>query len=158
MIVAITGHRPNRVKNMSAVQASIKQALKILQAEEVVQGLAAGADLWSGLAALELGIPVVSVKPWAGHAPSSADKALYELVESRSHEVIVVNESTNFPGNYVYHERNHAMVDRSDTVLAIWDGQPTGGTYATVKYAQSLGRRILRINPDTGAISALIDG
>ncbi len=39
-------------------------------------------------------------------------------------------------------KRNIFMVDRSITVLAIWDGVPSGGTFNTISYAKEVGRSI----------------
>ncbi len=43
--------------------------------------------------------------------------------------------------------RNRYMVDQSSLVLAVYDGRKTGGTAATVKYAQSVGceAKIIRV-------------
>lgn len=38
--------------------------------------------------------------------------------------------------------RNRYMVDKSDLVLAIWNGEKSGGTWDTIKYAQKQGKRI----------------
>lgn len=43
--------------------------------------------------------------------------------------------------------RNQHMVDHSDIVLAIWNGQRWGGTYKTICYAKEKKRRIYVINP-----------
>lgn len=42
--------------------------------------------------------------------------------------------------------RNQYMVDHSDIVVAVWDGS-SGGTANCVKYAESVGKRIIRLNP-----------
>ena len=39
-------------------------------------------------------------------------------------------------------KRNRYMVDKSDLVLAIWNGQESGGTWNTIKYARSKGKPI----------------
>ena len=45
------------------------------------------------------------------------------------------------------HARNEYMVDRSDAVLAVWNGKEEGGTYATMRYARRRGKTldILRV-------------
>lgn len=42
-----------------------------------------------------------------------------------------------------YYVRDKAMVDDSDVVLAVYDGIPAGGTYATIEYAKSKGKQII---------------
>ena len=34
------------------------------------------------------------------------------------------------------------MVDKSDLVLAIWNGEKKGGTWDTIKYAQKQGKTV----------------
>lgn len=43
-------------------------------------------------------------------------------------------------------KRNRYMVDKSDYVIAVWNGEPSG-TENTVRYAESKGKNIIRINP-----------
>ena len=42
--------------------------------------------------------------------------------------------------------RNEWMVDRCDVLLAVWDGS-SGGTANCVRYAERVGRTVVRINP-----------
>lgn len=44
--------------------------------------------------------------------------------------------------------RNRYMVDHSDTVLAIWNGEESGGTWQTIKYARSQNKKIDIIHID----------
>ena len=41
------------------------------------------------------------------------------------------------------------MVDNSDVLIAIFNGDPKGGTAYTVNYARKKGKEIVIINPDT---------
>lgn len=45
------------------------------------------------------------------------------------------------------HKRNEFMVDHSELVIAVWNGKEKGGTFSCLKYARSLGRPIVRIDP-----------
>lgn len=44
--------------------------------------------------------------------------------------------------------RNKWMVDRSDVVIAVWDGEKKGGTYHCVSYAEKQGKKIINLWPD----------
>jgi len=48
------------------------------------------------------------------------------------------------PGRYQF--RNQYMVDRSKEVVAFTDGRTTGGTANTIRYAESKGVKVTRIN------------
>ena len=45
-------------------------------------------------------------------------------------------------------KRNKYMVDQSDVIIAVWSGSPSG-TGKTVQYAQSQGKPIVTINPNS---------
>jgi uncharacterized phage-like protein YoqJ len=45
-------------------------------------------------------------------------------------------------------KRNQYMVDRADAVLAIWNGTESGGTWNTIRYALSVGRKLMYIRLD----------
>ena len=46
-------------------------------------------------------------------------------------------------------ERNRYMVDHAAYLLAVYNGEWRGGTAATVRYAQKLGRKTIVIEPKT---------
>jgi predicted Rossmann fold nucleotide-binding protein DprA/Smf involved in DNA uptake len=43
-------------------------------------------------------------------------------------------------------DRNHRLVEAAGSLLAVYNGERRGGTAATVRYAQKLGRRIIRLD------------
>ncbi len=45
------------------------------------------------------------------------------------------------------------MVEHASTLLAVYNGEQRGGTAATMRYAQKLGREIIVIDPITRLIS-----
>lgn len=44
--------------------------------------------------------------------------------------------------NGCMHKRNRYIVDKADVVLAIWNGEQSGGTWSTIQYAISKGKKI----------------
>ena len=44
-------------------------------------------------------------------------------------------------------DRNHRLVDAAAHLLAVYNGERRGGTAATVRYAQKLGRDIWIVDP-----------
>lgn len=145
--IAITGHRPEAITDMLWVRSAMREAYSHMETELVIQGLAAGVDLWSAAEAWNSKIPFVSARPWATHTPRIADRKAYEWVLANSVEVVNVSPATSFPGNFIYHKRNQYMVDNADKVLAVWDGRTKGGTYACFQYALQEGKQIYRIDP-----------
>lgn len=45
--------------------------------------------------------------------------------------------------------RNHSMVDMSEVVIAVYNGDETGGTANCVKYARKKDKKILILHSDT---------
>lgn len=43
--------------------------------------------------------------------------------------------------------RNYKIVDKSDVLVALWDGRTSGGTYRTIDYADKLGKPIVLLQP-----------
>lgn len=144
MIAAITGHRT--LPNSGAVQEILKDTFNTLGVQVVYQGMCKGTDYLAAKAAYESGIPYVAVKPWAGHKYASFD---YDLVLERAEEVYTVDYNTNYPGPYIYQKRNEFMVDSSDTLIAVWNGDRVSGTWNCMEYALREHRAIYRINPYT---------
>jgi uncharacterized phage-like protein YoqJ len=153
MIVAFTGHRPDKLGGYKLpnptyqfVCQQIEQALKELQPEKVISGMALGVDQWAANIAHKLGIPFIAAVPFTGQEkawPAPSQKTFNTLIKLAS-EVVIVSE-----GGYAAYKmqiRNEWMVDRCDKLIAIWDGTP-GGTGNCVKYAQSKNKEIFYINP-----------
>lgn len=147
MIIAATGHRPEKLGGYTAdVRARLLQVAKEYLAfqpfvSEVVSGMALGWDQAVAHAAFDLGIPYVAAvpfsrqpRPWSPEA-----QAYYRKLLDRSVRVHVVCD--------VYHpqafqERNEWMVDYSHRIMALFDGQKGGGTYNCIRYASELNRPI----------------
>lgn len=153
-VVAITGHRPEKLDNPTFIAAIIEQVFGLQEIGLVVSGMASGVDLMAAEIAIKMKIPVAAIRPWNYHAPRKGDKALYEYVMKHAaikHDVVRVypkekGVEPDYPGDYVYPNRNKWMVDNSDKVFAIWDGS-SGGTAHCVNYAFEKKRRVLRYDP-----------
>ncbi|MEV0897348.1 hypothetical protein [Actinoplanes sp. NPDC049802] len=55
------------------------------------------------------------------------------------------------PPEAAYEAASREVVERSDVLVAIWDGDPTGGrggTAETVEWAKAMGRRVVRVWPE----------
>src|SRR6478735_3139250 len=142
MIVAFTGHRPERLgDNMSRAEQAIVKYLEEKRPSKVISGMARGVDLFAFTHSIRLGIPAVAALPWFGHGsnwPDEHKKAFYELLEKAAHVEVCSDVEEYKP--WIYDARDRWMVDNSEELEAVWDGVASGGTYNTIKYAEKVGR------------------
>lgn len=151
MIVAFTGHRPDKLGNWDPlhpvvirVKFAIQRVLIELWPKKVISGMALGVDQWAAQEAVLLGIPFVAVLPCDNPEtrwPLPSQERYRELLK-RAAEVVVVR-----PGPY--HEwkmdrRNEWMVDNCDLLIAVHDGS-RGGTANCIAYAASKERDVRRL-------------
>lgn len=154
MIVAFTGHRPDklggyRVPNPTYIHVcqQIEKALKELKPEKVISGMALGVDQWAAYISHKLGIPFVAAIPFEGQEaawPQQSQTTYRQLVKLASEQVIVS------PGKYAKEKmqiRNEWMVNQADKLIAVYNNDPTGGTANCVKYAISMSKDIYYIDP-----------
>lgn len=154
MIVAFTGHRPDKLGGYKLpnptylyVCQQIDKKLRELQPEKVISGMALGVDQWAAHIAHKLNIPFIAAVPFEGQEkawPAKSQATFHKLLKLASEKIIV---STGTYAAYKMQVRNEWMVDRCDILLAIWDGTP-GGTGNCIKYAQSKNKEIIFINPN----------
>lgn len=154
MIVAFTGHRPDKLggynlpnPTYTRVCQKIEKVLMELKPEKVITGMALGVDQWAAMIAYKLKIPFLAAIPFENQEskwPETSQKTFRLLRKLASEEVIVS------PGKYSAAKmqvRNEWMVDNCDKLIAIWDGTE-GGTGNCINYAKSINREIIFIDPN----------
>ena len=67
------------------------------------------------------------------------DKKRYQKILDKADKVTLVSDHYT---RWCMHDRNRYMVDHSDCVVAIWNGEESGGTYNTICYAQKTNTEI----------------
>ncbi len=140
MIIAATGHRPNK---LGGYTDQVKQrlldlataALKHYKPTHVISGMALGWDQAVALAAVNLNIPFIAAVPFKGQESQwpQSSKDDYQTLLDLAQEVIIV-----CPGDYSpekMQKRNEWMVEKCEMLLALWDGSP-GGTKNCIDYAK----------------------
>lgn len=165
---AFTGHRPVKLPwkydedDMRCVELKVMLALQIekLAASGVTDfysGMALGVDTWAAMTVLSLrerkpAIELHCVLPCEGQESkwSIPAQTRYKQILSAANSVDYVNRT--------YHkncmlERNQRLVDSAAFLLAVYNGEKRGGTAATFRYAQKMGREIICINPETMQVS-----
>ena len=158
---SFTGHRPARLR-MACGSDAVRALTECLYRHTLYlyyesgirhffSGMAQGTDIWCAQQVLRLRRykPEVSLhcvlpcynqeKSW-----SERERRVYREILSQADEVFYLNGSY-FQG--CMQERNRYLVDRAQTLLAVYDGAPGGGTEYTVRYAQSRDRRIILVRP-----------
>jgi uncharacterized phage-like protein YoqJ len=156
MILSVTGHRPNKLGNEYSLKGPfsnfIRQELrKVIEQEkpdELISGMALGVDMIFALLGIELQIPVIAAIPCVGQEsrwPYESQKLYQSILENRIVTPHFVSDKTYT--NSCMQDRNIWMIDNCQKLAAVWNGT-SGGTGNAVKYAKSIGREIIRINPN----------
>jgi uncharacterized phage-like protein YoqJ len=142
MKLGITGHRPPGLfggwiaPSPNKIYDSIYLKIKALAPELVISGMAQGTDTYAAEVAIALGISLEVAVPCDKQEQLWPEPAQikYKEIISKASKVTVVS-----PGPYTkecMHIRDRYIVDNSDMLLAVWNGQKFGGTFATIRYAE----------------------
>lgn len=120
-----------------------------------VTSLAIGADQVFAVLVLELGGAIHAVIPFADieRSFSPEDLPVYrDLIKHAEVEIL------RTPGSDedAYLAAGRRVVDQTDTIIAVWNGEPAkgkGGTADIVAYARERGVPLIHVNPDTRTIT-----
>lgn len=160
--ICITGHRPkslygydlsdpNWIKLKLKLKSFLMETVLEHDTVEAISGMALGVDTIFAQAVLELqeeGVPIslIAMVPCLNQERMwrAADKKRYKEILDRADKVIYVsNEEYR---RELMMQRNHAMVDSADQVLAVWRGI-SGGTAEAIAYARKRGKPVVIIDP-----------
>lgn len=158
MIICVTGHRPNKMygyninnTQWNALKHKFKELLLSTGCSEAITGMALGVDTVFALAVLELKESGFDIKlhcaiPCKNQSCKWPQESvnIYNSILDRADIVKLVSDEEYKP--YLMQKRNEYMVDLADKVIAVWDGS-SGGTGNCVRYAESVGKGIIRILP-----------
>ena len=158
MTICVTGHRPNKLygydlndRRWQKLKSQFKEILKKKRCDEAISGMALGVDTIFALAVLELKDEGYDIKlhcaiPCKNQSYKWAKESvdLYHFILSKADVVKLVSDEEYKP--YLMQRRNEYMVQRSDCIIAVWDGSKSG-TGNCVRYAEEQGREIVRIEP-----------
>jgi uncharacterized phage-like protein YoqJ len=144
MILAVTGHRPNKLGGYatpnpihSCVVNALADHFRRVGPEKVICGMALGVDQWAAQICCDLGIPWVAAVPFHNFAESSPwpyhAKAAYARLIQEASEVVTVTDTRHYEPRLLQ-ARNEWMVNHSDHLVAVWNGSP-GGTRNCINYA-----------------------
>lgn len=158
-MICVTGHRPNKLGGYqeNPIGEWVKQELRDIVrklydngARDFMSGMALGVDQWFAHivldtdARLHCAIPFPSFhKRW----PEQSQREYHNLLDAAK----LSGGSITFVCDDPYavwkmQKRNEYLVNRSDVVVAVWDGTDSG-TANCVNYAMKQGKTIYRIDP-----------
>jgi len=154
MIAAITGHRPNKLGNeydlvgpyTNFVKKNIFEWLDENKPEKIISGMALGVDQIWAICGIRMSIPVMAAIPCAGQESKWPQKSI-DLYNNILNSKLVEKHFIS-SGRYTsdcMQNRNEWMVNNCNVLIAVWDGS-SGGTANCVKYAESIGKDIFRID------------
>jgi len=136
LILAITGHRPKRLKGQEkTIKKWARAQLIDLNPSAIYCGMAQGTDQIIATAAKELSIPIICCYPFP--------KNYYHPIEEwimENNEIIFINSAYS---KKAYYLRDKFMIDHANAVLCVWDGICSGGTYITRDYAYKNNKKII---------------
>lgn len=136
MIICATGHRDADFNN---AKLRLKSFLEI-QSENItaISGMARGWDTIFARACLYYNIPLSCYVPYKGQNPTTE---YYDDILSQA-KVLYIDGEYN---KQSFLNRDKAMVDNSDIVIAGWDGRKKGGTFYTINYAIKQKRLVINL-------------
>jgi len=142
MRIGVTGHRFLSDRTSRLVEQALVDRLVRLPGESLVgiTCLAEGADQLFALAVLRLGGTLEVVLPAARYreeqTPEQRPRFDRLVAQASTVDVLGYDESTC----EAYSDAGRRVVERSDVLLAVWDGHPargSGGTGDVVAYART---------------------
>lgn len=159
---AFTGHRPHKFPWRYDESDSRCVALKALLRGRIIRlaqagvadffsGGAEGVDCWAALIVLELrkkdpALRLHMILPHEGQADGWSVSA-----QERYRSILRQADSLEYVNREYYEgcmlDRNRRLVESAGLLLAVYNGERRGGTAATVRYAQKLGREIIVLDP-----------
>jgi hypothetical protein len=155
--IGITGHQTLRSAfGWDWVDASLRSVLAEYCPLCVgVTSLAVGADQRFASIVLDLGGAIEVIVPFPEYEHrfgNERDRLAYRAFLEAAQFVLTLPRLEGRDESS-YLAAGKRVVDESELLLAVWDGKPAGGLGGTadiVGYAESLGKKLVHINPLTG--------
>jgi len=164
--ICVTGHRPKKLYGYDLgnprwveLHDVFQRILVEKECTTAITGMALGVDTVFALAVLDLrdkkgykiqlhcAVPCHNLtEPWF----DDEDIWRFNNILERADEVVYVTDSDYVPG--CLEERNRYMVNHSDEVIAVWNGEKKGGTFHCISYADFKKKPVMNIINSKGEI------
>lgn len=157
VVVAITGHRPNKLGHdydfssafMFALRKRLEKIVVDLKPNYMISGMALGTDTLWAMIALAFKIPLIAAVPFKDQDIiwPNRSRSLYHELLKKAHMVVNVSGQLSYKPPYMQ-QRNEWMVDHCTDFIAVYDTSP-GGTHNCLEYARKKldAKRIFIIDP-----------
>ncbi len=156
-----TGHRPGKLNGYDPkdnkellwrIHDCIVEHIEKHGVNTFINGVALGVDQWSAKIVIKLretkypNLKLISAVPCKNHSSkwNEQGKKDWQEIIDKSDQVVYTSEEEYSP--WLMQRRNEWMSDRSQYIIAVWDGT-TGGTANCVKYAEKQDKNIYIIRP-----------
>ncbi len=146
----VTGHRNLPQREINYVKAALRREIDRAAADGYtcfISGFGEGVEQYFAEIVLEKkkenpALELIAVIPYRKRLDSLNEKGrTYKMLEACS-EVVVVQEEYH-PS--VYSRRSRYMAERSDWVIAVYDGQKKGGTVRMIRFVHLLKKELREI-------------
>lgn len=150
-----TGHRPSKfpfkydetdercLELKSMLRLKIINLINYSDVRNFIVGMALGVDTWAAEIVLEIkelysDIRLIAAVPCPEQTKgwSKENQARYDNILDLCDEVVTISDRWT---SSCMMKRNKYMVDNSDFVIAVWNGEFSGGTAKTLGYARKKG-------------------
>ncbi len=147
MILGVTGHRPKYLPGQysdytNEVLLKISEGIiKKYQPDIIISGFALGFDIAMTEAAINNNISVVAAIPFVGQEKrwtKSQQEKYHRLLEKS--EKVIVSEGSYSAAKMMF--RNQFIVDFSDEMFCLWNGDKNSGTGNAVTEAMKQGKNV----------------
>ncbi|MGF7039718.1 hypothetical protein [Mucilaginibacter lappiensis] len=150
MKVGITGHQDlKNDRTIAWLKKIIIEQLEIRQPSAIYSSLAIGADQLFAKLALKLKIPLSVIIPCQHYEKTFDNENLKTFKQLLTQASGIVELNYPEPSEEAFYTAGKAIVEASDILFAVWDGQKAkglGGTGDIVAHARALQKPILHLN------------
>lgn len=149
-VCCVTGHRDLPQKEINRVKAALRREIEKAVTDGFtcfMSGFAEGVDQYFAEIVLEMrkanpALELVAAIPYQKRLDSLREKKRTDEMLDACADIVVIQEEYQ-PS--VYARRNRYMVERSDRVIAVYDGREKGGTAGTIRYTHILEKELREI-------------
>jgi hypothetical protein len=143
--IGITGHTNLTPPTVPLVAAAIRSTLAVWYPLSGVTCLARGADQIFAHAVLEMGGTLDVVLPAADYRERVAEEFVAEFDELLDRAATVHTMPFPRSGPAAYMAASEHMLGRVDSLIAVWDGEPSGGYGGTADVVDAARHRGLSV-------------